>query len=353
MKLQYLYLCLFAVLLSSCSQKKANEKVIRTVKTDTVRIYGERQKVVYPGKVVASSDANLSFRIAGPVAKINVNVGAFVRKGQTLAEMDVRDYEIQLHATEAEYKQIKAEAERVMALYKKGSVTPNDYDKAVYGLQQITAKYDAHKNALADTKLLAPFDGYVQKRYFNAGETIGAGTPVISMINAGLPEVEINIPSSEYIRRNQFESFSCDVDVYPDKVFPLDLIGIAQKANMNQLYTVRLKMKNGENQLPSPGMVTMVTIQYQSEKSERVSIPYSALFEINATPSVWVYHADNGTVSAQTVKPSELLTDGTVVISEGLTAGEIVITAGIHSLKEGEKVKVLAPTSKTNVGGLL
>jgi RND family efflux transporter MFP subunit len=344
---------LFAVLFSSCLQKKANEKVIRTVKTDTVRIYDESQKVVYPGKVVASSDANLSFRIAGPIVKVNVDVGSFVRKGQTLAEMDVRDYEIQLHATEAEYKQIKAEAERIIALHEKGSVSSNNYDKAVYGLKQITAKYDAHKNALVDTKLLAPFDGYVQKRYFNAGETVGAGTPVISMINAGAPEVEINIPSSEYIRHNRFDSFFCETDVFPDTVFPLDLIGIAQKANMNQLYTVRLKMKNGEKQLPSPGMVAMVTIQYHSEKSDRVYIPYSALFEINATPSVWVYHADNETVSAQTVKPSELRTDGTVVISEGLTAGEIVITAGIHSLKEGEKVKVLAPMSKTNVGGLL
>ena len=39
----------------------------------------------------------------------------------------------------------------------------NDYDKAVAGIKQITAKYNAHKNALADTRLTAPFDGYIQK----------------------------------------------------------------------------------------------------------------------------------------------------------------------------------------------
>jgi RND family efflux transporter MFP subunit len=276
-----------------------------------------------------------------------------VRKGKTLAEIDPRDYGIQLAATEAEYRQIKAEAERIIELYEKGSVTPNDYDKAVYGLKQIAAKYDAHKNALADTKLLAPFDGYIQKRFFGAGETVGAGMPVLSMIDAGAPEVEINIPSPEYIRRDRFESFSCEVDLYPGRIFPLDLIGITQKANMNQLYTVRLKMRDNDRQTPSPGMATMVMIQYRPEKSELVYIPYTALFEINSASSVWVYSPDSQTVAARKITTYELHANGAVIISEGLTAGEIVITAGVHSLKEGEKVKILPPVSKTNAGGLL
>jgi hypothetical protein len=40
-------------------------------------------------------------------------------------------------------------------------------------------------------------------------------------------------------------------------------------------------------------------------------------------------------------------------ISSGLKAGELIVTAGVHSLKEGQKVQPLAPVSKTNVGGLL
>ena len=190
-----------AIILSSvifiilaCSHKKADVKTIKTVKVDTVRVYGENNSAIFPGKVKAAADVNLSFRISGPVTKVHVNAGSYVKNGQVLAEIDLRDYAIQLSATEAEYKRVKAE--RVIALYEKGSVAPNDYDKAVYGLNQITAKYEAHKNALADTKLCAPFDGYVQKRFFDAGETVGAGMPVISMISANIPEVEINIPSA-------------------------------------------------------------------------------------------------------------------------------------------------------------
>lgn len=67
--------------------------------------------------------------------------------------------------TEAEFRQVKGEAERVIELYNRKSVPVNDYEKAVYGLRQITAKYNAHRNALEDTRLLAPFDGIFKKRF--------------------------------------------------------------------------------------------------------------------------------------------------------------------------------------------
>jgi len=340
-------------LFSACSHRKTDSKTVQTVKIDTVRVYGEKSRSVFPGKLKAASDVNLAFRISGPVVKVYADAGSFVKKGQLLAEMDSRDYAIQLSATEAEYNRIMAEADRVIALYKKGGVTPNDYDKAVYGLQQITAKYDAHKNALSDTKLVAPFDGYVQKRYFETGETVGAGIPVISMISASLPEVEINIPSSDFIRRDRFESFSCNVDIFPDKTFPLELTGISQKANLNQLYTVRLKMKERTPQMPTPGMTAMVTIQYKTDEMALMYIPFSAVFETGGVSNVWVYDSATQTVATRAITPTEILRDGKVIISKGVREGEIVVTAGVHILREGEKVKLLPAVTMTNAGGML
>jgi RND family efflux transporter MFP subunit len=286
--------------------------------------------------------------------KVYVEAGSCVKKGQVLAEMDARDYNIQLEATEAEYKQVKAEAERIIALYEKNGVTPNDYDKAVYGLKQITAKYEAHRNALADVKLCAPFDGYVQKCFFEANETVGAGTPVVSMISTGAPEVEINIPSSDFIRRDKFDSFTCTVDIYPGRVFPLELAGVAQKANLNQLYAVRLRIKEAAQQLPSAGMAVMVNVVFKPENNTAtVSIPLSAVFEVNNASTVWIYSENTQAVASRTVQLSSVLTNGMVVVSEGLQAGEVVVTAGVHSLHEGEKVKLLPAASPTNVGGML
>ena len=355
MKTVYLYLALAGMMFifSACSRGKTDGKTVQTVKTDTVRVYGEKSRSVFPGKVKAASEVNLAFRIGGPVAKVYADAGSFVKKGQLLAEMDSRDYAIQLAATEAEYNRIKVEAERIVALYELGSATANDHDKAVYGLDQITAKYDAHKNALADAKLYAPFDGYVQKRYFEAGETVGAGMPVISMISADLPEVEINIPSSDFIRRDRFESFSCSVDIYPDKIFPLELTGIAQKANLNQLYAVRLKMKEHSQQMPAPGMTAMVTIQHKTDETALMYIPFSAMFETGGVSSVWVYDSVTQTVETRAITAKGILRDEKLIVSNGLREGEIVITAGVRALRQGEKVKPLPAVSTTNAGGML
>lgn len=341
------------LLFSACRSEKAQKDAVITVKADTVKIYGENKSVTFPGKVIAASDISIAFRIGGPISNIHVDAGRQVRKGQVLAEIDSRDYAVQLSATEAEYNQIKAEAERIIALYGKGSVTPNDYDKAVYGLNQITAKYNAHKNALADTKLLAPCDGYIQKRLFEPGETVGAGMPVLSMISTGTDEVEINIPLNDYIRRENFDSYYCTADIYPEKTFPLELVGITRKANMNQLYAMRLKLTGNEKNKLTPGMSIMVAIQYKTEETGTVSIPLTSVFELNNQAMVWIYSSATETITARPIKIQQILTNGTVVVSSGLTHGEIVVSGGVNSVKEGEKVKLLPAPSSTNIGGLL
>ncbi|MCD7933495.1 MAG: efflux RND transporter periplasmic adaptor subunit [Tannerellaceae bacterium] len=350
---KYLLPAVLLVMFSACKSQVGEAPVVKCVKADTVKVYGELAQATFPGKVIAASDMNLAFRVSGPVHQVFVEVGSFVKKGQVLAAIDPRDYEVQLAATEAEYRKIKNEAERIIELYEKQSITPNDYDKAVYGLQQITAKYEAHQHALADTKLVAPCDGYVQKRLFEPGETVSAGLPVVAMISTGTGEVEINIPSSEYIQREQFDHYYCTVDVFPGKTFPLELVGITRKANMNQLYTMRFRLAGNEKNMPGPGMSTMVTIQYKPRSTESVGVPLPAMFESDSHTKVWVYDGQTGTVAARTVVVAEILADGTTVISGGLRAGEVVVTAGVHSLKEGEAVKLLPAVSLTNIGGML
>lgn len=340
--------------LFSCSSKDTNKETIPFVKTATVLPHENKQEISLPGKVKASLDINLSFKVSGTIAKMTVNAGDYVKRGQLLAEIDPKDYQIQFSATEAEYKQVKGEAERIITLYEKGSVTTNDYEKAVYGLQQITAKYDAHKKALEDTRLYAPFDGYIQKRLFKPNETVAAGYPVVSLINTGSPEVEVNISALDFLKRDAFTDFSCTVEVLGQQIFPLELIAINQKANMNQLYTMRLGFKGNISSVhPTPGMTTMVSIFYNDGEEGKVAIPLSAIFEKDSKSFVWVYNPDNSQIKVQEVELLEVLLNGTVILSGALNAGDIVITAGIHSLNEGDKVTPLPIASSTNIGGLL
>lgn len=343
-------ICLFA----SCSKQAVKEADGLSVKIDTVRAAGGQTLLQYPGKVKAAQDITLAFRVSGTIQKVWVEEGAPVKKGQLLAELDPADYRIQLEATKAEYQQVKAEAERVIALYKDNGTTPNVYDKAVYGLQQITAKYRHHQDELSYTRLYAPFDGFVQKRLFKAHETVGAGMPVLSLVSTGAPEVEINLPAVESVRRDRFDSYACTFDVYPGRTFPLKFISITPKANANQLYTMRLQCSPDELPLPSPGMNTMVTIYCRAEGEPQYAVPGGAVLQQEGKTYVFVYNSSNRQVSRREVTVIRLLTDGrSLVTSAQLKPGEPVVASGVHHVKEGDRVKPLPVLTATNIGGLL
>lgn len=341
--------------MSSCSNAPKESNKNKIVKLAVAEPANKQFSLEYPGKVKAAEDVNLSFRVSGVIDKIYVKQGDYVKKGQRLAELDSTDYAIQLEATYAQYLQVKGEAERVIALYKEGGTTPNNYDKAVYGLEQITAKYRHHKDQLLYTKLYAPFAGKVQSIVFSEFETVGAGMPIITMMGSKDLEVEINIPAAEYIRKEQFTNYSCTFNYYPNKVFKLEPISIAPNANANQLYTIRLKLDAQKDTRITPGMVTMVKIDIGDDSAAQlIQVPKSAIFVQDQTSYVFVYSSNTKTVSKKAVNMVQLMSNGQcVVTSEQLQKGDSVVALGVRYLEDGDKVQPLEVNSSTNIGGLL
>lgn len=340
---------------SSCTGTQKESTPLLTVKVDSVQAAESETVLQYPGKVKAAQDISLSFRVSGTIDRFFVDDGTPVRQGQLLVQLDPTDYRLQLEATEAEYRQVKADAERVMALYADSATSASLYDKATYGLQQMTAKYQHHRDQLAYTQLHAPFDGIVQKRLFEAHETVGAGMPVLSMIGSGRPEVEINLPAAEYIHRERFRRYYCTFDLYPGHRYLLKPVSITPKANANQLYTMRLQLEaEAGAPLPSPGMSTLVTIRSTREEGAQLSVPTSALWQEEGETRLFRYDPATQTVHACRVEVGRPLSDGRILVtSDTLKEGDCVVSSGARLLKEGARVKPLEKPSPTNVGGLL
>lgn len=357
--IHYIILCAAAILLYSCSDKKNGEITVKRVRVQTVSCADGAKEVLYPGKVKAAQDVNLAFRVSGTIDRYLVEEGTYVRKGQALVQLDDTDYKVQLDATEAEYAAVKAEAERVIAMYNDSVATPNDYDKATNGLKQITAKLQHHKDELAYTCLYSPFDGYVQKHLFDGAETVMSGIPVISLISGSQPEVEINIPASEYVNRASFTTYTCTFSMYPDEVYDLSLISISPKANANQLYTMRLQIKPSEKAMPTPGMNTMVTIvksegtTVSDDELCAMQVPTSAVLSKEGRSSVFIYDENSQTVKQTDVTVLSLSSNGTCTIEGDVPSGSKIVTSGVRFLDNGDKVELIGETSASNVGNLL
>ncbi|SFE75970.1 RND family efflux transporter, MFP subunit [Sunxiuqinia elliptica] len=343
-KISYLILAFFAGLVSflwiGCSNDTPKQGLeTRYVKTTIVQKKKSTLTETFPGVLKELDEAKLSFRIAGPVDQLPVKEGQFVKKGQLLACIDPRDYQLQYDVALSEYKQIIGETERVKQLYAKNNITDNDYEKAMSGRKQITAKLNAAKNALNDIRLVAPFDGYIQTVFISKREIIDAGMPVVSIINASSLKVEAAIPASIYLKKDLFSNFYCTSSNYPGKQFPLTLLGINAKSELNKLYKISLTLKDLKDIILAPGMNVLVHFTYDSGSSNAIQIPLNSCFEKDG--QTFVYKFKSGQAVLTKVKVGDINRNNMINILLGLKEGDIIITAGHSQISNGQKVKRL------------
>ena len=350
------YLLSIAVLLiffTGCgSEEPPKKEIIRPVKAMKVGSITDLVGQGFPATTKPFQESEISFRIGGPLIKVNVIEGARVNKGDIVAEIDPRDYIIAEQAARARYNQAKTEAERYYRLWKKGSVAKNDYDNKHAAFLEAKAAWEDASNNLKDTKLRAPISGFYGKKLVDVGEDVRPKQPVTTISNLSVIEVLTTIPEQLAVRFKNFESYQVIFDTYPDHVFTATLKEMG-KVPTPEGFPLRLYLdyKNNPNDISQPkittGMSCRVNIKLKKVETEdkEIIIPFAAVFEgpTDNTPSVWILEGskDTLTVKKQHVKLDGFADKKHVKISGGLTTGQMIVAAGAKRLVEGEKVKIL------------
>ena len=150
----------------------------------------------FPGKLLPSEQSKLAFEIPGKINIINVDIGDEVKKGQILAELDGREASAQLEQAKAKYDLAKQVLIRYKDLRSQGHISIQDLDNA--NSEELIAKsqYDFYKVKFEQTKLLAPFDGFIQNRFLDTGSVINGGVPIIEILDSTNVKAHISIPIS-------------------------------------------------------------------------------------------------------------------------------------------------------------
>ena len=103
---------LCGLLFYSCGTEEAPQEIIRPVKTMEVSSVYDYQMKDFPAVTQETRESQMSFRVAGPLIKLPVDEGQRITRGQLIAQIDPRDFEVDLIAKEAKYEQTKATKER-------------------------------------------------------------------------------------------------------------------------------------------------------------------------------------------------------------------------------------------------
>ena len=186
-KILYGFIAAALLSFSGCGDKEPprTEAVVRPVKSVVVSQAVEKVSRVFPGTVRASQQADLSFKVRGPLVKLPGFEGTEFKKGQLLAKIDPRDFEKNVKAAagaldkaraqlkamksgsrtedirileaavaEAKAKLVEADAKfrRYQALYKKGAISRNTLDSITSSRESARAAYRTAKENLTKGK---------------------------------------------------------------------------------------------------------------------------------------------------------------------------------------------------------
>ena len=337
-----LFMCALTLTVSCAAPKheKKSENIIVNVATATNMASVNQKGFSFISKPFRTSD--LSFRVGGPITNLDVYVGNYYKRGELIAEIDPRDFNIRKEQAEASYQQLEAEYKRIKVLYEKNNISASAFEKTNADYIRAKTAYETTTNELKDTRLTAPFHGYIGELFIEKHQDVKATQSVVSLINIEQLKIEFYVTQDiAFDARENLDSVQIRFDAMPHLLHSAKIAEVSKSPARNNLsYLVTAILPNRDGRFLA-GMSGKVFFDVKNLDTRPVSIPQSGLCH-NETDGdfVWKLDADSKTVSKQAVKIGTILSDGRVSVVSGLQEKERIATSGLRFLSNGTKVEI-------------
>jgi RND family efflux transporter MFP subunit len=347
-------------ILTGCSEEEIEKHFIRPVRSMEVQSIDAIGKLSFPGRAQASREVNLSFRVTGPLIVRAVDVGSEVKRGDLVAQIDPRDYQVnlrdvqgQLARSEATRVRAKKDYERLTRIHKQdaGAVSEamldkarDNFESAKATVKSLQASEDSAKDLLDYASLKAPFDGTIVATFVENFQHVSAQQKVVRLLDDSRIEMVVNIPESLIGSAKYIRTVSVVFDTHPDIEIMATIKEIGTEASQStRTFPVTLSMEQPADFKIFAGMAGK-TVAIEADfpdgtEKTALEIPLSATFSLadDGATRVWIVDSEKKTVHQREVTIGPL-TDSGITILAGLTSGDILVTAGVHYLQEGQQV---------------
>lgn len=340
-------------LFGGCAAETETVQDVPAVKTMVVSRY-EPGGAVYAGEVRGRYESRLAFQAGGKISARHVSLGSVVRAGDSLFEIDAKDIlenariaAAQAESAKSNLKLAEANADRCRRLYEEGAASraqyeqyQTNYDAALAAYRQAEAQYAQSKNSLGYANLTADADGVISEIGAEVGQVVAAGQSVATLVRLGELEAEIFTP----------ENRMAQMRVGAPMTVSFWALGETARGEVREIspaadpaartYKTRIRLID-----PPPGvelgMTASVSADGETGAAPRLAVPLSAIYQTGERPQVWT--VENGTARLKDVTV-EAFGGDRAVISEGIAEGDVVVAAGVHKLREGQRVRLAGET---------
>ena len=346
-------LCGLALLvLGACSRGPAPVDAPRPVQLAQVRLGSTSDTAVLAGEIKPRYETDLGFRIAGKIIERKVDVGARVRRGQVLAQLDPADVGLQadsaraaFNAAETDYTFAKAEFERYQNLYAQTFISASaldgkrvTYDTARSRLEQARAQLAVTQNQAGYATLTAPEDGVITAVTVEVGQVVSVGQAVMKLAQEAEREVAISVPENRLGELRTAKGLVVALWAKPERLYAARVREIAPAVDpVTRTFAVRVSILQPDASLLW-GMTANVGV-LGSAVSSSALLPLSSVYHtLEGKPAVWIYDAATHQVALRPVSLGAYREDG-VLVSQGVRPGEWVVAAGVNKLEVGQVVR--------------
>jgi len=272
------------------------DDAVLTVSVTHPKVTGATQELVLPGNTQPLIDAPIYARTNGYLRKWYADIGAHVRKGDLLAEIETPETDQQLQqaqddleTAQTNLKLAQVTAERMVNLQKKGAVARQDTDNVVADMnakKTAVASAGANVKRLEDLqsfeKVYAPFDGVITARNTDIGSLISAGSSnsgkeLFHISATNKLRVYISVPEDYEQAAQNGAPASLTLNEFPGRSFPGTIVRNSNSIDLaSRTLLVEVDVDNPTGQL-LPGAYVSVHLKYRGPSATALAVPVTTV----------------------------------------------------------------------------
>jgi RND family efflux transporter MFP subunit len=329
-------------LLVACGPPPPKPEPIRQLRTVEVGAVADLRSGQLPGRARSAREVDLAFDVSGTLVERPVSIGDEVKEGDLIARLDPRDFQARLQAAEAGARNAQRNLARGKELVVKSFISEAEVDRLETNVDITQAELALARKALTDSVIRAPFDGVISNMLVENFQSVPAKKNIARLLGTERIEMVVNLSESQIASLPNVESVEVVFDAFPDLRLPAEITEIGREASLTtRTFPITLSMQQPEGQKILAGMAGVARASGRfSAETEGYVIPASAFIgdAVDDISGVWVVD-DDSRVRRRPVRVGALGVGGLTVV-DGLAAGELVATAGVHTLSEGQEVRV-------------
>jgi len=289
------------------------------------------------GTAQASKEVNVASEGSGKIVKVSFKMGDFVAKGKVLAKIDDTYKRLAYENAKLTYNKCKEDLTRYEALRKGDAVSDIQLRDTRLAYENAAIQLENAKKQWDDTKIIAPFSGYITSQTTELGAYVVAGTVIAGIADISELKVVLDVSESTAYQLHQGQQISVTTDVHPDADYKGKISNISPKASASHTYPVEVLISNtGKDKLKAGTYVNVSVNMGKSGKA--LMIPRDAIVSSVKDPSVYV--VTNNSVKLVKITTGRSFSSDLEVVA-GLAQGDKVVTNGQINLTEGSKVSVI------------